>query len=412
MRVTFKPTYRPNKNGLCALRAFLHYGTKTFELTTQIKIPLKYWKNGQITNPQAQQEANELAELIQQACKEITNKNQKLDKNSLKSRLYVLQKQYEPIRKAKERVSTAKAGKQQSPTITFLDALTLFEQIRKSENNPLSVARDKSYFKCIKEFFKGMLAIPLKNLGKQEIFAFLDYLTQQRKVKAITRNNYLSWLKCFFNKMIERGFILQNPCKEIKELREQEPETIAFAQEHIKDIFRIVKEADTELFVFCAFIFYTFIRPIELRRLKVGQVYLPKENENGKVFIKGEQSKNRRSETVLLPPPLVEILQKTKFLERDKNDFLFSDYKELHYSRNKFSVKFRELMKANGYPDSYKLYGLKHTGVVTHFKNGFNIYWIRKQCRHSSIEQTDKYLKDLGLLYDNPELMQKAPKIE
>ncbi|MCS6795724.1 MAG: hypothetical protein NZ516_07170 [Raineya sp.] len=69
------------------------------------------------------------------------------------------------------------------------------------------------------------------------------------------------------------------------------------------------------MYIFCMCIFYTFIRPIELRRLKVWQVDL----ENQKIYIDGTQSKNKKSEYVVIPEPLKKIFMETRLLERDKD---------------------------------------------------------------------------------------------
>jgi integrase len=61
-------------------------------------------------------------------------------------------------------------------------------------------------------------------------------------------------------------------------------------------------------------------------------------------------------------------------------------------------------------PKGYSLYCLKHTGVVEYYKKGCGIKFIKEQCRHSSLEQTDKYLKSLGL-FENEEILRNAPEI-
>ena len=46
------------------------------------------------------------------------------------------------------------------------------------------------------------------------------------------------------------------------------------------------------------------------------------------------------------------------------------------------------------------MYSWKHTGNVTSYKNGIDIYSIMKQNGHTSIDTTMKYLKTLGLIID------------
>ncbi|WP_133121553.1 hypothetical protein [Raineya orbicola] len=52
----------------------------------------------------------------------------------------------------------------------------------------------------------------------------------------------------------------------------------------------------------------------------------------------------------------------------------------------------------------------KHTGVVAYYKAGAGIKFIQTQCRHSSLDETNRYLKDLGL-FENEEIIKNAPEI-
>ncbi len=154
------------------------------------------------------------------------------------------------------------------------------------------------------------------------------------------------------------------------------------------------------------FIFYGFLRPIELRKLLVKQVDL----QTRKINISGKQSKNSKNDYIKISNTFASILIRYKFLERDGNEPLFSCTEDLKYSRNKFSVKFSEIRDREGLPKEYSLYCWKHTGVVEHYKSGAKIKWLQKQCRHHSIEMTDKYLKDLGL-FENDDILNNAPEI-
>ncbi|MDX1903872.1 MAG: site-specific integrase [Thermonemataceae bacterium] len=226
------------------------------------------------------------------------------------------------------------------------------------------------------------------------------------KNKAISHNNYLTFLKTIFNVLVNREIISENPAQNIKKLKEEQTRSVVITKEHLKIIIDEIKQIDTETYIFCLFVFYTFIRPIELRRLKTSQVDI----KNQKIVIYGNQSKNKKTEYVMLPEPLKEALTEARFLERNPESQLFSDKTPLKYSRNKYSILFSEVVKSKYLPKEYTLYCLKHTRVVEYYKNGCGIKFIKEQCRHSSLEQTDKYLKSLGL-FENEEILRNAPRI-
>lgn len=291
--------------------------------------------------------------------------------------------------------------------IEALQAINEIYEIRKKENALNSTTREKSYIKKILEFLTQhkLEHIRLKEVESTHIIKFLDWV----KIKGNSnrsRNNHLTWLKAIFNTLQARGYIIESPIKNIKKLREEETKSIALDPEHLKLVINEIKTTDTEAYIFCLFVFYTFIRPIELRRLKVGQINL----ETQKIVIYGSQSKNKKTEYVMLPEPLKKVLQETKFLERDAENKLFSDKTPLQYSRNKYSILFAEIVRKHNLNKDYTLYCLKHTGVVEYYKKGCGIKFIKEQCRHSSLEQTDKYLKSLGL-FENEEILKNAPEI-
>lgn len=291
--------------------------------------------------------------------------------------------------------------------IGALQAINKIYEIRKRENAENSATREKSYIKKLTEFLgeHNLQDIKLKDIQTTHIVKFLDWVKAKGNSN-ITRNNYLTWLKAIFNIMVIRNYIDESPIKNIKKLREEQTKSIALSPEHLKIIMSEIKQIDTETYLFCLFVFYTFIRPIELRRLKVGQVNL----QSQKIVIYGNQSKNKKTEYVMLPDPLKKELQETKFLERNTEEMLFSDKTPIQYSRNKYSILFSEIVRKNNLPKDYSLYCLKRTGVVEYYKKGCGIKFIKEQCRHSSLEQTDKYLKSLGL-FENEEILKNAPEI-
>ena len=62
--------------------------------------------------------------------------------------------------------------------------------------------------------------------------------------------------------------------------------------------------------------------------------------------------------------------------------------------------KYRQVLNSLNFDDHFTLYSWKHTGNVTAYKNGIDIYAIMKQNGHTSIDTTMKYLKTLGLIID------------
>ncbi len=340
--------------------------------------------------------------------------NDRLDK--IKARIIEIKRNYEAKEKRYD-LQQIKAslfvGKlivlEQAPQqeTNIIDDLTRIQDVKAQELALTTSVREKSFFNIFVRFLKNNNLHNMMSfeIGKKHILMFLDEL-KQKNVSNATRNKYLAFVKSVFSAMVEREMLFVNPCKSIKNLRETETKTTAFAPEHIKPLAELCKTQSSEMYFFCMFIFYLFIRPAELRRLTVGQINLEKRT----VEIRPEQSKNKKYGCVLIPSVLIEKLKNSDFLKRPSNELLFSTLKNNEkYSKNAFSEKFSMLLRANDYPKEYSLYCWKHTGVVEHYKLNKDLVFLQRQCRHASLDETQKYLKSFGLYLN--ESLDNSPEI-
>lgn len=77
------------------------------------------------------------------------------------------------------------------------------------------------------------------------------------------------------------------------------------------------------------------------------------------------------------------------------------------YNRNVKVFKALGLDKASV---RYSMYSYEHSGVISLYKATKDIKLVQSQCRHhNSLDQTNKYLRDLGLLSDYDGLEAWAP---
>lgn len=56
-----------------------------------------------------------------------------------------------------------------------------------------------------------------------------------------------------------------------------------------------------------------------------------------------------------------------------------------------------------------ELYGEKHTGVIALYLVTKDMKLIQRQCGHTTTEQTDQYLSNLGLFLDYEQLSDFPP---
>lgn len=180
----------------------------------------------------------------------------------------------------------------------------------------------------------------------------------------------------------------------------------AITEADVKRMREWMLEFDVPLYVVTQTIYYAFIRPVELSRLQGRHLDL----KNRVILMDSAISKNKKSQHVTIPGPLLEIFKRYGFDQAEPNDYLFG--KGVWLSRwsshpNRYRTRHLEMVKALGLAGSgVDLYSWKHTGVCAAYRAGLDIVSIKEQCRHSSIEETYTYMRSLGLILSR-EIMEK-----
>jgi hypothetical protein len=72
--------------------------------------------------------------------------------------------------------------------------------------------------------------------------------------------------------------------------------------------------------------------------------------------------------------------------------------------------RFRKVLNGLGFGNEYKLYSWKHTGAVASVRAGVGLKELQIQLRHHSLEEVDKYLRQLGV-WDLANLEDRFPAI-
>ena len=125
--------------------------------------------------------------------------------------------------------------------------------------------------------------------------------------------------------------------------------------------------------------------------------------EKDRLFIPSDNSKNRKGDWVSIPRVFQTELAEFNLEQYPGHFFLFTKTGvpgELPVGKNYFYKRFKKILDKTGLSNSsfrYDIYGFKHSGNINMYKNGIPLDVIQKQNRHQSIDQTNKYLRDLDL---------------
>lgn len=233
-----------------------------------------------------------------------------------------------------------------------------------------------------------------------KIFAvdFLDYLILDKDNSARTRNNYRAWLSAFASWMKERQYIEENPVEEIHMLREEEKMRDALTAEALVRLKDYLGKYNPPFYLACLMVYYCFIRPGELRHIKVGDISIEKQT----VYVRPDVAKNRKGQYVALNDQVLKMMIEQKVFEHPSQEYLFGRKlipSEEQVYINQFRYEWRKVRKALHFPDSYQFYSLKDSGIRD-LANAEGIVVARDQARHTDISVTNKYLKNASVAHE------------
>lgn len=205
-----------------------------------------------------------------------------------------------------------------------------------------------------------------------------------------TRNDSLRMLRMIF-KAIGEGSLFAG----IPNLRHHAEPAKYFQRHHITMLREQIAPVDADLWFVCQCVYNLFLRPhSELRLLQAEHFDL----DRMKVRVPAKVGKNGKPQHITIPPPFREDV--IKYLRgKGPSDYVFpSPVKEGRpVSENYFSEKFRKHLDALRFGPDYGLYSWKHTGAMHLANLGVPAKQIQIQCRHHSLEITDRYLQQLGV---------------
>lgn len=228
---------------------------------------------------------------------------------------------------------------------------------------------------------------------REDALAFVDHLFN-KKLSTKTIKAYRNNIKTLYSKYIDRyepvGFL--NPFRKMPVIKTSSRSLMYFNDYQIQIIKEYCKKENPSLWLACQLQYYCFIRPNEIRQLKVEYFNLPA----GFIEIPGGVSKNRKTQKVAIPSSLMPELQFLIHLDPDL--YVFGGSASNLISRDSLSKAHRQVLKDLNIKGRYGFYSWKHTGVVKAWRAGINLKDIQMQLRHHSLDMVNEYLKNLGVM--------------
>lgn len=326
-----------------------------------------------------------------------------------------------------------------SPIPRLSEALAKFLAIKSGTEGKLIGAENKENTAITYKYFLGqfMTYCKAKNIDnlrmdkfeKYQLFNFMEEKYISGQWAPLTHNTNLGYLKAMFN-YFSKVYDYNNVAKNLddKEVLDDSTRFEAFSDAEFKEVlaffdneYQIVyphyvrtMPPDRVLALVSRTIFYTFLRPSELRRIKIKHVKRYKENF---FDLSVDITKNRKKafNELYIEPCLVQHFEmlgwETYFDDKKYENYyvftsdLIPSLKKLDRETltRKFGRAIEKIAKKRTVQkdrDKYQsnrfsLYSIKHTGNILAWKSGFSMTQLQLQNRHSSMQQTENYLREL-----------------
>ena len=202
-------------------------------------------------------------------------------------------------------------------------------------------------------------------ITKRTVIQYLNHVLQETSPR--NRNNTRTDLASFFQTLEDNEVIKYNYIKTINKVKAVPTRHKTFSPELFYKIDEYLIEEDETLHLFVQFIYYGLLRPIEVCRLKIGDLNLVEKEFTVK-------AKNQSVKTKRIIGTLFEKLPDlSKF---DKNDFLFN-MKDIggnwtideSSKRDYYTKKFKKVKDHFSLDADYTLYSYRHTSITDLYRD-------------------------------------------
>lgn len=270
----------------------------------------------------------------------------------------------------------------------------------------------QSHIRMFGEWLKitGRLASPISQLRKSDAMEFMQYRLNRFHISARTYNNNCRTLNSIFNYLLEYQYVTTNPFTGLKPMPSREKIRKVIPPQWTQRIIAYFESRVPAMATVVRMIYYTGIRPTELTRMQRSNLLL----DEGIILLRPDQSKNKKSEPVTIPPALLAILR-TQFESLPASYYLFSSPGQFlpgtrMINARKFDKAWTRMRRDLNAPMEYQLYSMKDTGIVDFLSENIDPHAVMNQFRHSSLDVTSKYLP-LAKPKANPQILGKLPKV-
>jgi len=310
--------------------------------------------------------------------------------------------------------TTAPAQVPGTSTSTLLAALQEMADIMARGNGIATKRGYKTQINRMTEFLQqsgtdgtAQVDMPLHCFNYLHADQFQAWLLEEKNLGHTTINTCIGIIKAFLEKLFRRQQISFNPFYDVPWLKEGKGTNfIAFDQDEKNRIHQALKTDHPELYLFCNLIYTCYVRPKEICALTPADIDM----QGGWIHIRKKTSKTDNDSQRQMMGGLKKLLLEYNVMALPKYQPIFAKIcgtdKDLTARRRRVTDLWKKVVQDDvskgGLGIKKEMYGFKHTGNVDYLKSldstsQADMLFLKQQNNHTTLETTQKYLKDLGM---------------
>lgn len=285
----------------------------------------------------------------------------------------------------------------EEPIMTIGEAFSFALKIKKSVLNETSYGNFEGRINRFKNWLDQ--ETPITSVDRKKVNEYLNEILEKSSPR--NRNNTRIDLSSLFEVLHENEIISENFIKKISVLKSNPERNKTYTPEMQVDIYLHLEKNDPILALFVKFVSYNFLRPVEVCRLKVGDIDI----KDRKLYLR---AKNKPVKIKIIPEILIKGLPDLSQL--DKETFLFTPNKIGDFwdatennRRDNFSKRFKEVVKDPfNLGIDYGMYSFRHTFITKLYRElrkTFSPFEAKSKLMlitgHSTMKSLEQYLRDI-----------------
>lgn len=213
---------------------------------------------------------------------------------------------------------------------------------------------------------------------------------EKQTISANTYNNYVRNGRSLFSWMVEKCYMKENPFMGVPMKDKEKKKRTLVSAEQRDTIREYFMNKCPEFLIVAELVFNALIRPTEISRIKVGQVYLAQKV----IRLDEEQTKTGYKRDCVLSDELIKILADVLAPGYPADYYLIGPgYKpgEHPITSKAYRKTWQTMREKTGLPETIQLYSLRDSGLTGLFDNGADANTVKGAADHHDLNITTKY---------------------